>query len=44
MNDEVQRYVDDLPKRFLHFSSDPSQVKRSFLPKADRNLTASRRR
>ena len=42
MNDEVQRYVDDLPKRFLHFSSDPSQVKKSFLPKADRNLNGKK--
>jgi hypothetical protein len=38
LNAEVQRYVDELPKRFLHFSTDPSQVKRSFLPKANRNL------
>ena len=44
MNDEVQRYVDDLPKRFLHFSSDPSQVKKSFLSKskANRNLNGTR--
>ncbi len=38
LNDEVQRYVDQLPKRFLHFSCDPSQVRRSFLPKSNRNL------
>ncbi len=44
MNDEVQRYVDDLPKRFLHFSSDPAQVKKSFLSKskANRNLNGTR--
>ena len=35
MNAEVQRYVDELPKRFLHFSADPSQVKKSFLPKGE---------
>jgi hypothetical protein len=39
LNDAVKQYVDELPKRFLHFSSDPSQVKKSFLPKRDRNLT-----
>ena len=38
MNAEVQRYLDQLPRRFLHFSADPSQVKRSFLPKDGRNL------
>jgi len=38
LNAEVQRYVDELPRRFLHFSTDPSQVKRSFLPKANRNM------
>ena len=34
----MQRYIDELPNRFLHFSSDPAQVTKSFLPKADRNL------
>ena len=38
VNEAVQKYVYELPKRFLHFSADPSQVKKSFLPKADRNL------
>ena len=38
----VTEYVNELPKRFLHFSSDPSQVKKSFLPKADRNLNGKR--
>jgi len=32
INDGVQRYYDELPKRFLHFSHDPSQLGRSFLP------------
>lgn len=38
MGPEVQRYYGELPKRFLHFSPDPSQVSKSMLPKADRNL------
>jgi len=38
INEGVQRYYDELPKRFVHFSHDPSQVGRSFLPKANRNL------
>ena len=42
LNAGVQRYVDDLPKRFLHFSADPSQVKKSFLPKGDRNLNGKK--
>jgi hypothetical protein len=42
MNDEVQRYMDQLPKRFLHFSSDPSQVRKSFLSKAERNLNGKK--
>ena len=36
--DPVLRYVDELPRRFLHFSSHPEQVKQSLLPKAGRNL------
>ncbi len=36
-NADVQRYMEELPKRFLHFSNDPSQVKKSFLPKSNRN-------
>ncbi len=39
MNPEVQKYFGELPKRFLHFSHDPSQVKQSLLPKAERNLS-----
>lgn len=39
MNDDVERYLAELPKRFLHFSDDPSQVKRSFLPKRGRNVS-----
>ena len=42
LNAEVQRYLDELPKRFLHFSGRPAQVKQSFLPKADRNLNGKR--
>ena len=42
MNAEVQRYVDELPRRFLHFSADPSQVKKSFLPKDGRNLNGTK--
>ena len=41
-NEAVQRYVSELPKRFLHFSADPSQVKRAFLPKSDRNINGKR--
>ncbi len=39
MTDDVQTYYGELPKRFLHFSRDPSQISRSILPKSDRNLT-----
>ena len=39
MTDDVQAYYGELPKRFLHFSRDPSQISRSILPKSDRNLT-----
>ena len=42
VNESVTRYVEELPRRFLHFSSDPSQVKKSFLPKADRNVNGKR--
>jgi hypothetical protein len=41
-NESVQKYVTELPKRFLHFSSDPSQVKRSFLAKSDRNINGTK--
>ena len=38
MNDAVQRYQMELPRRFLHFSDRPEQVKQSMLSKANRNL------
>ena len=38
VNDDVQRYYGELPRRFLHFSSDSSQVKKSILPKTNRNI------
>lgn len=41
-NEAVQKYVAELPKRFLHFSNDPSQVKKSFLNKADRNTNGKK--
>jgi len=37
-NEVVTSYYNELPKRFLHFSRDTSQVKKSFLHKAGRNL------
>lgn len=39
MNDEISRYLEELPKRFLHWSDQPSSVKQSLLPKTQRNLT-----
>jgi hypothetical protein len=42
VNEAVTRYCTDLPNRFLHFSADPSQVKKSFLPKTDRNLSGKK--
>ncbi|MEN6367718.1 MAG: hypothetical protein ABFC88_12980 [Thermoguttaceae bacterium] len=42
LNESVQRYVGELPRRFLHFSDDPAQVKKSFLPKANRNLNGKK--
>jgi len=41
--DEIDRYLMELPKRFLHFSDNPADVKKRLLPKADRNLTEGRR-
>jgi len=38
-NAEIDRYLEELPKRFLHFSDRPGDVKQRLLPKADRNLT-----
>ena len=35
---DVQRFYGELPRRFLHFSPDPSLVRESLLPKAGRNL------
>jgi len=42
-NTETDRYLDELSKRFLHFSDQPILVKKQLLPKADRNLTEARR-
>jgi hypothetical protein len=41
-NDSVQQYINELPNRFLHFSSDPAQVTKSFLPKANRNINGKK--
>jgi hypothetical protein len=42
-NTEVDRYLEELPKRFLHFSGCPGDVRQRLLPKADRNLTPDSR-
>ena len=42
VNPDVQRFYGELPRRFLHFSGNPSLVKESLLPKADRNLSGKR--
>jgi hypothetical protein len=42
VNPDVQRFYGELPRRFLHFSSQPQLVKESLLPKADRNLSGRR--
>jgi len=42
VNSDVQRFYGELPRRFLHFSSQPQLVKESLLPKADRNLSGRR--
>lgn len=34
-NDRVQQFVNELPKRFLHFSDHPAQVKQSLLSKSE---------
>jgi len=39
VNADVQRFYGELPRRFLHFGSDPTLVSQSILLKADRNLT-----
>ena len=38
VNADVQRFYGELPRRFLHFSDQPAQVKESLLPKG-RNLS-----
>jgi hypothetical protein len=38
INSDVQRFYGELPRRFLHFASDPTLVSQSILPKDDRNL------
>jgi len=42
VNPDVQRFYGELPRRFLHFSGNPSLVKESLLPKAERNLSGKR--
>ena len=42
VNPDVQRFYGELPRRFLHFSGNPSLVKESLLPKSDRNLSGKR--
>jgi hypothetical protein len=42
VNDAVQRFYGELPRRFLHFSNRPQLVKESLLSKADRNLNGKR--
>jgi hypothetical protein len=39
VNGDVERYLMELPKRFLHFSDCPGDVKKRLLPKAGRNLS-----
>ena len=39
---DVQRFYGELPRRFLHFCTNPSLVKESLLPKADRNLSGKK--
>lgn len=38
-NEKTDQYLAELPKRFLHFSDAPGDVKRKLLPKTNRNLT-----
>lgn len=42
-NAEIDQYLEELPKRFIHFSADPGDVQKRLLPKAQRNLTEGRR-
>lgn len=41
VNEDVLRFYGELPRRFLHFSDHPEQIKQIFLPKARRNLSRS---
>jgi len=43
VNDEVDRYLAELPKRFLHFSDNPGDVRKKLLTKCGRNLSAAMR-
>ena len=42
MTESVHKFYSELPRRFLHFSDKPNQVYESVLPKAERNLSASK--
>jgi hypothetical protein len=42
MTESVHKFYSELPRRFLHFSDNPNQVYESVLPKAERNLSASK--
>ena len=42
INPDVQRFYGELPRRFLHFGTDPALVRESLLPKADRNLSGKK--
>jgi len=42
-NEEVDKYLAELPKRFLHFSENPGDVRKKLLPKGGRNLSADMR-
>lgn len=37
MDESVQRFYGELPRRFLHFSDRPEEVSQTLLPKANRN-------
>ena len=41
VNDKIDQYLEELPKRFLHFSDRPGDVKKHLLSKDGRNLTAN---
>jgi len=42
-NTEIDQYLEELPRRFIHFSANPGDVQKRLLPKAGRNLTDGRR-